>query len=81
MSQDTELGSAIEAVARDLIAKALAQAINFENVGWEDYGDIGGRDYEAVVKRAEELAELIRRPAEVFEAAYDFLTERAEEPV
>lgn len=65
--------AALAVVARDMIAKALEEALHNENIGWEDYPDIREVDYEEAFGMAEKLAESMQATEEGYEAAYAHL--------
>lgn len=78
MTDPEKLKAAIDTVARHLVKKALEQAIEWENVSWEDYPDLTEPDYEAAVARAEAIVDSIAPPEDAYEATYEHLSERAE---
>jgi hypothetical protein len=67
---DNRLSEAIDIVARGALTKQAREA------EWEDYPEIGENDWRAVCDRMDELAN--GPTGDEFEAAYQFLTERAE---
>jgi hypothetical protein len=76
---DMSVRKAISVVAHHLLADALDAAISAENIGWEDYPEIGENDFDKVVTRAGLLADKLRPSEDEYEAAYAVLVDRAEE--
>lgn len=74
----TPVDEAVDVVARHLLRKALEQALNFENVSWEDYPDISEAHFEAAWVRAEKLADSLLFAEPVYDAAYGTLSDLAE---
>lgn len=52
MSDGMSVRKAISVVAHHLLADALDAAISAENIGWEDYPEVGERDFDKVAIRA-----------------------------
>lgn len=73
---DNRLAEAIDVIAKQAIKSASA---NFQPVEWENYPEIGEQDWVRVVERVGEIAALIAPDQSEFEAAYDYLKERADD--
>lgn len=78
MSGDMSVRRAITVVASHLLADALDAAISFENIGWEDYPEVGENDFGKVVVRAGKIADRLRPSEDDYEEAYAVLADRAE---
>jgi hypothetical protein len=74
-----EVALAVDAVACNLIAKALRDAIEFDRIGWEHYPDLCMADYEAVVKDAREIVASWEKAADEYQRHYALLAARANE--
>lgn len=75
---DDRLKEAVDIVAHH----ALFQTISHEAGDlWESYPEVGEYDWEAVQDRITELLQPFRVDRESFEAAYEFLEQRAESHV
>jgi len=70
---DDRLAQAIDIVARHALARAAIEVIED---GWGFYDEVGEQDWHAIAERVEELAPF--PDLATYEAAYGFLTERAE---
>ena len=68
-------------LALDIIARRIVnRLINEDTLGclWEDYPDIGEHDWVAVTRQAERIVARLDPAGEKYDAAYAFLSSRAE---
>jgi hypothetical protein len=72
---------AISVLAHHVVAEALDAAIGAENIGWEDYPEVGENDFDKVVTRAGKLADRLRPSEDEYEQAYAVLADRADSGV
>lgn len=76
---DEATQNAIETVARYIVGRAYSNpAASVHDIDWEDYPDIGERDWQRVVDRAVAITADLRGNREAYQAAYDLLGHRAE---
>lgn len=73
---DNRLAEAIDVIAKQAIKSATDDHPGYA-VSWENYPEIGEEDWARVVERIDELTGLMAPDQAQFEAAYDYLTERA----
>lgn len=68
---------AVERVAGNLVARAVSLTLSLGYIGWEDYADLGEGHWEAVCKRATEIADAQAPMSASFEAAMEHLGDLA----
>lgn len=74
----TTVDQAHDIVARHLLGACVDRCRDVDNPGWEDYPEIGARDWTAVWARMESWH--VNRPSQAqFDGAYAFLAARAGE--
>lgn len=73
---DEKVAEAVDIIAHHCVWRVLEDATGEM---WEDYPDLDLTDWEAVDKRVMEIAENARPTKEGFDAAYEYLRERAEQ--
>ena len=71
---DNRLDEAIKIVARHVIARAVENITSIDH--WEFYDEVGEHDWHEIADRAVQLAPYPDRAT--YQAAYDYLTGRAE---
>lgn len=73
---DNRLAEAIDVIAKQAIKAATDDSPGY-TVSWENYPEIGENDWARVVERVDEITALIAPDQPEFEAAYDYLMDRA----
>lgn len=75
---DNRLAEAIDVIAKQAIKAATDDSPGYA-VSWENYPEIGEEDWVRVVARVDELTALMAPEQAEFEAAYTYLTGRAQD--
>lgn len=69
--------TATELAIRDVARHAIASAVRRNPPEWEDYPDIGARDWELVKAEVELRLQQLEPPTEKYDCAYRHLAGRA----
>ena len=72
---DDRVAEAVDIVAHHLVAALVSQWAGGE---WDMYPEISEDDWDAIVKRTEQIADNMRPDTIGFDAAYQYLEERAD---
>ncbi len=76
---DNRLAEAVDAMAKHVIRNVVHDSMEAGEL-WADYPEMGEDDWIRVVERAGELTDLLYPDSpDTVAAAYDYLTERAEQ--
>lgn len=70
---DDKFANAVDVIAKNLLTSCAAVC----EKDWEDYPDLGENDWEQVRNRVRDLVDLLAPSPPEYEAAYEYLAERA----